>query len=154
MRVLGDVTRTEPEKNSNFKIKVHGPPEEELKEKGGSVGGGFGENAIFNLAFEETPSLKGFIELIGDCANVASPLNLAHVVEPDTFYPSVNCGPVSIDRAKKSLGFKPTSLKEAVRKTVAFFEKVDTSLYEREYHEVLKKLPGEVKGVIVGKKKL
>ena len=153
MGVLAQVTRGEPPESSSFKIEVHGPPGEERKEKVGSVGGGFGENAIFNLAFEETPSLKEFLELVGECAGAGRPLEIARVVEPDTFYPSVNCGPVAIDRAKKSLGFEPTSLKEAVRKTVAFFEKVDKAHCEKEYHNVLKKLPAEVKAVLQGTKK-
>ena len=37
------------------------------------------------------------------------------------FYPSVDCGPLNINKAKRKLGWNPTSIDEAIAKTNNFF---------------------------------
>lgn len=36
------------------------------------------------------------------------------------FYPSVDCGPISVAKAKEEIGFNPTPLEEAIRASVEF----------------------------------
>ena len=38
------------------------------------------------------------------------------------FYPSVECGPINNLKSKQILGFKPTNVYEAIKKTCQFFK--------------------------------
>lgn len=39
------------------------------------------------------------------------------------FYPSVECGPISNEKAKKLLNFESTDFEQAIKETVQFFQK-------------------------------
>ena len=53
---------------------------------------------------------------------------MTHLYIPETdgfchkFYPSVDCGPISIEKGRSLLDFNPTPLDEVVEKSVKFFE--------------------------------
>jgi nucleoside-diphosphate-sugar epimerase len=82
----------------------------------------------FNLAFEEKISLKAFIEKIAgmigvDKVNFIDEKKL--VKAGKFFYPSVECGPLNISKAKTQLGFVPSKLDDALRETCEFFDKAN-----------------------------
>ena len=45
----------------------------------------------------------------------------------ETFYPSVECGPISIRKATKELKFRPTELTEVIKECIKFNTSVDQS---------------------------
>ncbi|CAD5122269.1 DgyrCDS10712 [Dimorphilus gyrociliatus] len=78
-------------------------------------------NKPYNLAIEETPTLTEFLKEIE--ANLGVRKANYKVVEEGIYaYPDVRRGPVDISRAKEELQFKPTSLKEVVRRTIKYYE--------------------------------
>lgn len=54
------------------------------------------------------------------------------------FYPSVECGPISNQKAKKILKFKPSKIDEAIKKTVDFFKNAE--MYTTESKKAMKKV--------------
>lgn len=53
------------------------------------------------------------------------------------YYPSVDCGMINIDKAKKQFGWKPTKLRDAVKDTYEFFKDAET--YSKELKIAKKK---------------
>ena len=62
----------------------------------------------FNLAFEESFVLKELLEKIKE--NVSSLNEIKFNKNANTLYPSVNCGPIDISKAIRSLKWTPTKL--------------------------------------------
>lgn len=46
------------------------------------------------------------------------------------FYPSVECGPISNEKAKEMLGFKSSDLNESIKSTIEFFKSKDDHFVE------------------------
>lgn len=65
----------------------------------------------FNLACEENPTLVEFLNLVS-LELVQRPMLPVKIVEDDgkANYPSVECGPLSIQKAKEILKWSPTPL--------------------------------------------
>jgi len=55
--------------------------------------------------------------------------------EPIIFYPSVECGPLNINKAKRKLNWSPSPLESAIAKTNSFFIKA-----KEKYTEEVKKV--------------
>lgn len=84
-------------------------------------------NKPYNLAIEETPSLTEFLKEIEANLGVRK-ANYKVVSDGIYAYPDVRRGPVDISRAKQELNFKPTPIKEIVRKTIKFYENAMVNL--------------------------
>ena len=54
------------------------------------------------------------------------------------FYPSVDCGPINNLKAKSILNFQPSSIEEAIQKTVDFY--LNAEEYTVEFKKVNNKL--------------
>jgi nucleoside-diphosphate-sugar epimerase len=68
-------------------------------------------SGIFNLACTERVTLSDFYRLIFQEASIENP-NIKYKVKKGarTIYPSVECGPIDISRAKRDLNFTPTKI--------------------------------------------
>ena len=79
----------------------------------------------FHLAMEETPTLFELLESIASSLDPNTPLKTVHVDQlPDlgVFYlPTADCGPLSLEKSRAVLGWKPTSFRSAVEQTSKFF---------------------------------
>ena len=79
-------------------------------------------NQVYNLAFKETPTYDRFLLYIDEVLDV----NNEHVIGEDDdeihLYPSVDCGPINVDKAVELLGWSTTTFEEAVQETVMFNE--------------------------------
>lgn len=79
----------------------------------------------FNICFDQHTTLLNLINLIAQNMKVENLkfLDENELVRPGKFfYPSVECGPISNQKAKEMLGFQSSSLDEAVKTTVQFFK--------------------------------
>ena len=61
-----------------------------------------------------------------------------------SYYPSVSIGPISNEKAKKYLNWKPSPIKLAIEMSVNFF-KNEGGKYEKEYEKMKKDLPSEIR---------
>lgn len=69
---------------------------------------------------------------------------IAFCENPLSFYPSVDCGPVSIEKAQKFLEWKPTALKKALEETSSFFIQAKGK-YKEEQRKVEEKIKKKLK---------
>ncbi|XP_014673838.1 PREDICTED: uncharacterized protein LOC106814077 isoform X2 [Priapulus caudatus] len=84
-------------------------------------------NQAINLGFDEDTSLMNFLQRIqrhlgvkdGDASYELVP-SCVHL------FPSVTRGPVDISKAKNLIGWQPTSLDDAISKTVQFYNAAET----------------------------
>ena len=96
----------------------------------------------YNIACEEQMNLKEFVkltnELLLDQLEIKSKRNITKYTESkgdsddnskdcEGFYPSVDCGPISISKATRELKFKPTPLVDAIKESIKFNISVDQS---------------------------
>lgn len=85
----------------------------------------------YNLCFNETITLKEFIEIIARKMGEQVEINFQHEDNLDrhakTYYPSVECGAISCKQAKVVFGFEPTSLDQALGKIVSWFSEADSN---------------------------
>ena len=99
----------------------------------------------YNIAVAERVTLEEFVRYFCD-AGAIKYLNVSKGEgHPNTFYPSVDLGPISIRRAVKELNFKPTSLDEVMKRTLSFFDNVLRGQYISEKIEVIDELPRRLK---------
>ncbi len=100
----------------------------------------------FNLAFEENPTLNELIQAIADSVqlgrvNFIEETSLEKISKSDKkgkfFYPSVYCPHLDITKAKKTLHWKPTPLKDALQLTSLFF--LGAEKYAAEHKKVASK---------------
>lgn len=84
-------------------------------------------NKPYNLATEETPCLTEFLKEIETNLGVRK-ANYKVVEQGIYAFPDVRRGPIDISRAKQELNFKPTSIKQIVRKTIKFYENAMSEL--------------------------
>ena len=70
---------------------------------------------------------------------------------PMSYYPSVDVGPVSINCAKKRLGFRPTSLDDVMKETLTFFRSLQKSQYINEKIQMLIELPKRLRFELISK---
>jgi len=82
-------------------------------------------NDAYNIACEEGFNVVAGILIMADIFGVDS-VDVKPVPADESFavYPSVRRGPVDITRAKEVLKFKPTPIKEVLKKTVEWYEEV------------------------------
>lgn len=91
----------------------------------------------FNLAMMETPTLKEYLELVGEILQVKPKFVFASDFPSSdsedsssssssdlsiSYFPSVDFGPIDISKVLDTLPWKPTSLKNALIPTCLFFE--------------------------------
>jgi len=62
----------------------------------------------------------------------------------NTYYPSVECGPLDTNKAKTLIGWKPTEFDIAILETIVFFLKAEQK-YPVEFKDAFKKLPKYIK---------
>lgn len=105
-------------------------------------------NEIFNLGFDESLSISDVLSLMATfikpglesrvkCVPIEN--NVRYIYEP---FPSVTKGPVSTDKAKKILGFKPSDLKESFKECVEFYQN-SYDKYASERRAIEKELKNE-----------
>lgn len=105
---------------------------------------------VFHLACSESPTLQQFTRMM-----LQQP-DALHLIECESdascdYYPSVSCGPLSIERAVRELHWSPTPLVQAVAATRAFFlEAMAQRQYLSECSAAMKKLPYRVRRVLRG----
>lgn len=93
---------------------------------------------VFNLAAEETPTLKEYLEMVANCIHVSPQFrdvdeeidSMGSTDSYEQFLPSVSFGPIDNSKAKRVLGFKPTPMKEAIKITCDWFEDAWNLYYE------------------------
>lgn len=84
------------------------------------------ESGVFNLACREQPLLPDLLVMVHKelLSQLGSEKTLTFDRIEDEFcmkfFPSVNCGPISIKKAQDQLGFSPTSLAAVLSETVKF----------------------------------
>ena len=75
----------------------------------------------FNLGFEENPNLDDFIRLMGKHMGIPQ-VRFIHQNDLDGFgkyfFPSVECGHISIEKAKNLIEWKPSRIEEAMEDIV------------------------------------
>ncbi|XP_074650239.1 multidrug and toxin extrusion protein 1-like [Tubulanus polymorphus] len=104
-------------------------------------------NEAYNLAFDETVSLEQLLEMIRDnLVETQTKFIYDEDVEKEFYlYPSVTKGPIDIAKARRKLNWKPTSLEDAVRQTVQFYEKaMKNANFKREIKEIVRNLRKDV----------
>lgn len=69
---------------------------------------------------------------------------------PNTFYPSVDLGPISIKRAVNDLNFEPTKFDVAMKLTKGFFESIQRGQYIKEKIAVIEELPKKLRYLFIG----
>lgn len=79
----------------------------------------------FHLAVEETPTLYELLECIASCLHIDAGLQTIDTDKlPDlgVFYlPTTFCGPLSLEKSKRLLDWKPTSFRTVIEQTCKFF---------------------------------
>ena len=103
-------------------------------------------NQQYNLAHEENLTLKQFIDLVSEILQI----NYNYCVIDGfgkSYYPSVSFGPVSIEKAKKHLNWKPALLKSGIELSVKFFLN-EGRKYKKEYEKMIKDLPSEIRKLL------
>lgn len=99
----------------------------------------------YNIAVAERVTLEEFVSYFCE-ADAIKYLDVSKGEgHPNTFYPSVDLGPISIKRAVKDLNFQPTSLDQVMKRTLGFFENVLRGQYISEKIEVIEELPRRLK---------
>lgn len=76
----------------------------------------------YNLAFTERCSLEDLLKMIAFEMGIASLETSNDGPVQSYLFPSVTRGPLNVTRAQQTLRWQPTSLKDAVQKTVHFYE--------------------------------
>ncbi len=107
-------------------------------------------NQAFNLAFEETPTLEELIKEIATALKVKDEVNVEYSCseELSQIYPSVENGPIDINKAKTILDWKPTPFAKAVRDIVHFYEEVRRGRdFVEEKKDIYKTLKKDLKDV-------
>lgn len=80
-------------------------------------------NQAFNLALDETPTLRQYLHSVMDELNTDDfDIVMDNSTEPFRLFPSVRSGPVDATKAKKLLNWNPTSWIDVLSSTVAFYE--------------------------------
>ena len=109
-------------------------------------------DGAYNIAMAEKVTLEEFVryflpaEGADDCIKyLAVDKGEGH---PNTFYPSVDLGPVSIKRAVKDLNFQPTTLDDAMKTTLSFFDSIARGQYLEEKVSVQQSATAEEKGLL------
>eukprot|EP01124_Arcella_intermedia_P019727 TRINITY_DN2704_c0_g1_i1.p1 TRINITY_DN2704_c0_g1~~TRINITY_DN2704_c0_g1_i1.p1 ORF type:complete len:415 (-),score=75.39 TRINITY_DN2704_c0_g1_i1:38-1282(-) len=74
-----------------------------------------------NIAQEETPTLEQYLRTVASCIGVRPQFLLSDKVLY-RWLPSVKCGPVSIEKAKRMLKWRPTPMGRALEETCAWHE--------------------------------
>ncbi|KAL5247693.1 hypothetical protein ACHWQZ_G019547 [Mnemiopsis leidyi] len=101
-------------------------------------------NEIFNIAFKEPVTLTTLLLEMSQVLN--SPIEFDHDVTQDEsyhLYPSSARGQLDISKAEFLLGYKPTKLKNAVKKTVEFYERAQKT-FDTERSVVMEALSNRV----------
>ena len=101
---------------------------------------------VINLAWPETFTVQDVIEAIAEELGVETEIDI-HDDREDQFYmyPSVCKGPIAVGKAESLLGWKPYPWKDAVKKTVKFYE--DAMMgdeYEQQRNEIVQVLDGQL----------
>lgn len=92
-------------------------------------------NDVYNLAFEETITLKSFFESVSSHLKNNS---LEFGTGPFSIgFPSVTRGPINISKAVQVLNWMPTDLQEAIRKTVEFY---NDAQFNPEYKYIMERV--------------
>lgn len=105
----------------------------------------------YNIAFIENPTLDMLVQDLSDCI-CTGPVNFISRAGLDNlsdtrgksknkgkfFFPSVYCPHLDTTKAKIDLGFRPSTLKDAVLITCNFFE--NAAIYEEEFKKAVGKL--------------
>ena len=71
---------------------------------------------------QKKPETENIIKLIGGRDSGSSSGSFRAC---EKFYPSVECGPISINKAKSQLDFEPTTLESALRQSIKFLLDID-----------------------------
>jgi nucleoside-diphosphate-sugar epimerase len=79
-------------------------------------------NQAYNLACEETVTLKEFITIFGQHIGVPDvKFDESTVERPATYFPSVKRGPLNVTKAQKLLKWKSYTLSEGIKKNAGFY---------------------------------
>jgi len=101
-------------------------------------------NETFNIAFKEPVTLT---TLLLEMSHVLdSPIKFNHDVTTDNsyhLYPSSARGQLDISKAEFMLGYKPSKLKNAVKKTVQYYEKAQAK-FDSERYKVVQELSNNI----------
>jgi nucleoside-diphosphate-sugar epimerase len=103
---------------------------------------------VYNISHTETLTLVELIEYMAKKLNVEFQFKVKD--SAITYYPSVNIGAISNEKAKYILDFKPTSLFQAIDNSIMFFE-VAHEIYPKEYIEMIKDLPKKLRNYLDSK---
>jgi len=101
-------------------------------------------NQSYNIAFEETLTLKELVDYVSSILNISYEYIIITEGTSKSYYPSVSFGSISVEKAKKSLNWKPSALKLGIEQSVKFFEK-EGRKYQKEYEKMKKDLPEEIR---------
>jgi hypothetical protein len=98
---------------------------------------------VFNLSCDENITLKEFIEFV----NVKSvDFKIIEGGYAHTYYPSVTIGAIS-NKKVKDIGFKFSTLYDAINESVKFFKSAE--IYLKEYKKMIGDLPKEIRKFII-----
>lgn len=109
-------------------------------------------NQVYNLGCIENITL---LELIDFVSHRLEAKYEYEIIEQNalTYYPSITFGPISVKKAMNLLNFKPTDLKASLNNEFEFFEKHGKE-FEKEYKNMIKDLPKEIKNHIWNNNKI
>jgi nucleoside-diphosphate-sugar epimerase len=115
-------------------------------------------NQSFNIACQETISLKELLDFLltqihfslsekekFECFKIVTNEEYAK-----TYYPSVNFGAISVQKAMNLLDFEPINIYTAIQNSINFIFKYEKT-FLKEYEDMKKDLPKKIKNILIKK---
>ena len=110
-------------------------------------------NQAYNLACRETPTLAGLLHKMCACLDSsdnrqASTMKVVGMDGAPQIYPSVEKGAIDISKAERLLKWKPSSIDDVIRETVAFYQHVAASDdFEDERKSIMDTMRDDIKDI-------
>ena len=64
-------------------------------------------SSVYNLGFDEYVSISELLQMIGECTAFSANFKAVKNGHSSHYYPSVECGVISSERAKREIGWSP-----------------------------------------------